>query len=80
MNRNARIQTWATLVAVMGLPLLYVGGVHHMLPLSVIGLVTFTAALLGSLTPRFLPQPAETARTESSSIEAAGGPDVAAPR
>ncbi|MDI3403329.1 hypothetical protein [Streptomyces cavernicola] len=64
----------------LGLPLLYVGGVQHMMPLSVIGLVTFTAALLVSLVLRFLPQPAEAARTEGPDVEASAGSDVAAPR
>ena len=46
MNHNARIQAWATAVAVLSLPALYVGATHDVLALSVIGLVIFTLSLL----------------------------------
>lgn len=46
MNHNARIQAWATAVAVLSLPMLYIGATHDVFALSVIGLVIFTLSLL----------------------------------
>lgn len=46
MNSTARIQAWATLVAVLILPVLYVGGVHDAEVVSWIGLGVFTISML----------------------------------
>lgn len=46
MNRKAQIQSWLTLAAVLALPLLYFGGIGHVLAMSIAGLVVFAGSLL----------------------------------
>lgn len=70
MNRTARIQTWAGLATIVALPLLYLGATNELLPVTVLGLVVFTAGMLITPTLRFLPGPKE----ESSSRQAASRP------
>lgn len=54
MNTKARIQAWATLVVALSLPLLYLGGVQQSPPMSVIGVIVFTAGLLACPALRFI--------------------------
>lgn len=46
MHQKARIQSWLTLAAVLALPLLYFGGIRHLLAVSILGLVVFAGSLL----------------------------------
>lgn len=55
MHRTARIQAWATLVAALIMPMLYLGGTYDMTPVSAIGLAIFTLSMLTCPLLRFIP-------------------------
>lgn len=57
MNWKARIQAWATLLAALSLPLLYIGGTADNSALSVAGLMVFTGSLLACPALRFVRPP-----------------------
>lgn len=59
MNRTARIQSVAGAATVAALPILYIGGVHQMLPVTAIGFAVFTVGMLTTPALRFLPRRAE---------------------
>lgn len=67
MNWKARMQTWATLVAALALPLLYIGGTADIAALSVVGIILFAGSL--SICPglRFIrTKPARAAASSST--------------
>lgn len=66
MNRTARIQTWAGLATIVALPLLYLGAMNELLPVTVIGLVVFTAGMLITPALRFLPGPKEASSPQQA--------------
>ncbi|WP_030422831.1 hypothetical protein VM636_26565 [Streptomyces sp. SCSIO 75703] len=57
MNPTARTQAWSTLAAALALPLLYLGGTHTMLPLSLLGLAVFTVSMMIPPLLRFTSRP-----------------------
>ncbi|MEZ7006269.1 hypothetical protein [Streptomyces sp. AD55] len=57
MNPTARTQAWSTLAAALALPLLYLGGTHAMLPLSLLGLAVFTVSMMIPPLLRFTSRP-----------------------
>lgn len=54
MNWKARVQAWATLLATLALPVLYIGGTADIPVLSVVGLAVFAGSLLTSPALRFV--------------------------
>lgn len=67
MNRTARIQTWAGVAAIAALPPLYLGATNELFPVTVLGLVVFTAGMLITPVLRFLPAPKEASSSGTSS-------------
>ena len=56
MNTTARIQSAAGAATILALPLLYIGGVHRILPVTAIGFAIFAIGMLTTPTLRFIPQ------------------------
>lgn len=79
MNWKARTQAWATLVAALALPLLYVGGTVDVVALSVVGTVIFTGSLLVCPALRFV-RPGSVRSSKGSSAPPAQAPVAASQR
>lgn len=57
VNWKARVQAWATLLAALSLPVLYIGGTQDIPALSVAGLTVFAGSLLACPALRFIRPP-----------------------
>lgn len=78
MNRIARIQTWAGLVAVVALPPLYLGATNAIPALTVAGFVVFAVGMLVTPALRYLPiadhDPEPAPESPAPGIAAEDGP------
>ena len=56
MNTTARIQSAAGAATILALPLLYIGAVHRIVPVTAAGFTVFAIGMLVTPTLRFLPR------------------------